>query len=57
MRLRNDKNRNNGSDEDKEFKNLPQPKKYLYYMRLRNDKNRNNGSDKIYHFKTLPQPP
>jgi hypothetical protein len=57
MRLRNDKNRNNGSDEDKEIKNLPQPKKYLYYMRLRNDKNRNNGSDEIYHFKTLPQPP
>ena len=38
MRLRNDKNRNNGSDEIKQFENLPQPKKYLYYMRLRNDK-------------------
>jgi hypothetical protein len=47
MRLRNDKNRNNGSDEIKQFKNPQQPKKYLYYIRLRNDKNRNNGSDKI----------
>lgn len=57
MRLRNDKNRNNGSDGIKKFKNPPQPKRYLYYMRLRNDKNRNNGSDEIKKVKNLPQPP
>ena len=35
MRLRNDRNSNNGSDTNNNELNLPQPLKYLYNMRLR----------------------
>ncbi len=57
MRLRNDKKRKNGCDENKITTTPPQPINYLYYMRLRNDKKRKNGSYRIKMYKIQSQPP
>jgi hypothetical protein len=46
----------NGSDEYKIYKNLPQPFNYLYYMRMRDKKMIQNGSDKHKSKEHLPQP-
>lgn len=56
MRLRNDKNRKNGSDVKFKIANLPQPCFYLYHIRLRDMKKVNNGSDDIIKNKDPPQP-